>query len=49
MILATIDGLSEEETKILVKALSNLNDFFRNMTNEHDREIIKETTEKKAL
>lgn len=29
MIAATIEGLSEDETKILVKALSNLNSFFR--------------------
>lgn len=29
MIAATIEGLSEEETKVLVKALSNLNQFFR--------------------
>ncbi len=36
MILATIDGLSEEETRVLVKALSNLNDFFRNMTSGRD-------------
>lgn len=29
MIDATIKGLSEEETKVLVKALTNLNTFFR--------------------
>lgn len=33
MILATINGLSEEETRVLVKALSNLNQFF-NITAE---------------
>ncbi len=37
MILATIDGLSEEETRILVKALSNLNQFFRSMVEENKR------------
>lgn len=37
MILATIDGLSEEETKILVQALSNLNRFFRDMTEENKK------------
>ena len=49
MILATIDGLSEEETRILVKALSNLNDFFRNMTSGREIESLKRAVEKKAL
>lgn len=49
MILATIEGLSEEETRILVKALSNLNDFFRNMTSGRDIESLKRAVEKKAL
>ncbi len=49
MILATIDGLSEEETRILVKALSNLNDFFRNMTSGREIESLKRSVEKKAL
>lgn len=49
MILATIEGLSEEETRILVKALSNLNDFFRNMTSGRDMESLKRAVEKKAL
>lgn len=29
MILALIDGLSEDEAKVLVQAMSNLNEFFR--------------------
>ena len=49
MILATIEGLSEEETRILVKALSNLNDFFRNMTSGREIESLKRAVEKKAL
>lgn len=36
MILATIEGLSEEETKVLVQALSNLNSFFREMTEKNE-------------
>lgn len=36
MILATIDGLSEEETKVLVQALSNLSRFFQEMA-EHNK------------
>lgn len=39
MIDAIMDGLSEDETKILVKALSNLNNFFRGYE-EEKREII---------
>ncbi len=39
MIDAIIDGLSEDEKKILVKALSNLNNFFRGYQ-EKKREII---------
>ena len=39
MIDAIIDGLSEDEQKILVKALSNLNNFFRGYQ-EKKREII---------
>lgn len=35
MIDAIIDGLSENETKILVKALSNLNKFFRGYQSEN--------------
>ena len=49
MILATIEGLSEEETRILVKVLSNLNDFFRNMTSGREIESLKRAVEKKAL
>lgn len=30
MIQATLKGLDQEQTRILVKALTNLNDFFRN-------------------
>ncbi|MDO5422152.1 MAG: MarR family transcriptional regulator [Eubacteriales bacterium] len=29
MIRATLEGLSEEETEVLVRALTNLNEFFR--------------------
>lgn len=35
MVLATIDGLSEEEAKVLVKALSNLSQFFRDMAEKN--------------
>lgn len=35
MVLATIDGLSEEEAKVLVKALSNLSQFFRDMADKN--------------
>ena len=37
MILAMIDGLSEEETGVLVKALSSLNQFFRHEAEENKR------------
>lgn len=37
MIMATIDGLSKEETRVLVKALSNLNQFFRSMVEGNKR------------
>lgn len=37
MIDATIEGLSEEETKVLVKALSNLNSFFREYSNNNEK------------
>lgn len=37
MILATIDGLSEEEAKILVQALSNLSKFFREMADNNKK------------
>ena len=32
---ATIDGLSEEETRVLVKALSNLSQFFHDMAEKN--------------
>lgn len=35
MIMATIDGLSEDEARVLVQALSNLNHFFRAMAEEN--------------
>lgn len=35
MVLATIDGLSEEETRVLVKALSNLSQFFHDMAEKN--------------
>ena len=37
MILATIDGLSEEEAKVLVHALSNLNTFFRETAEQNKK------------
>lgn len=37
MIMATIDGLSEEETRVLVKALSNLSRFFNTTAEENKR------------
>lgn len=37
MILATINGLTEEETRVLVKALSNLNQFFNTTAEENER------------
>ncbi len=35
MIRATIEGLSDEETRVLVKALKNLNQFFREYPGRH--------------
>lgn len=37
MILSMIDGLSEEETKVLAGALSNLNQFFCSTAEENKR------------
>lgn len=37
MILAMVGGLSEEETEVLVKALSHLNQFFRSEAEENKR------------
>ena len=41
MIDAIINGLSEDETKILVKALSNLNKFFRGYQDRKSENIEK--------
>lgn len=41
MIDAIINGLSEDETKILVKALSNLNKFFRGYQERKSENIEK--------
>lgn len=37
MIMATINGLSEEETGVLVKALSNLSQFFNITAQENEK------------